>query len=39
MTQGTQTEALGQAEAQGGEGDEREVWEGGHVGVPMANSC
>ena len=39
MTQGTQTEALRQAEGWGGEGDEREFWEGGDMGVPRADSC
>ena len=38
MIQGTQTGALRQAEGWSGEGDEREVWEGGDVGVPMADS-
>ena len=38
MTQGTQTEALQQAEGWGGEGEGREVWEGGDMGVPMADS-
>ena len=37
MTQGTQTGALLQAEGWGGEGDGREVWEGGDMGVPMAD--
>ena len=39
VTQGTQTGALQQAEGWGGEGDGREVWEGGDMGVPMADSC
>ena len=39
MIQGTQTGALQQAEGWSGEGDEREVWEGGDMGVPMADSC
>ena len=26
-------------EGWGGEGDGREVWEGGDMGVPMADSC
>ena len=39
MTQGTHIEALWQTEGLGEEGDEREVWEGGHVGIPMADSC
>ena len=39
MTQGTQTGALGQTEGSGGKGDRREVWEGGDMGVPMADSC
>ena len=33
MTQGTQTGALRQAEGWGGEGDGREVWEGGDRGI------
>ena len=36
---GTQTGALQQAEEWGGEGDGREVWEGGDMGVPMGNAC
>ena len=39
MTQGTQTGALCQAEGQDGEGDGKEVPEGGDMGVPMADSC
>ena len=39
MTQGTQTGALRPAEGWDGEGDGREVWEGGDLGVPMADSC
>ena len=39
MTQGTQTGALGPAKGCGGEGDGREVQEGGDTGVPMADSC
>ena len=39
MTQGTQTGALWQAEGEGREGHGREVWEGGDIGVPMADSC
>ena len=34
MTQGTQTGALQQAEGWLGEADEREVQEGGDMGVP-----
>ena len=30
---------LGQAEGWGGKGDRKEVWEGGDMGVPMADSC
>jgi len=32
MTQGAQTRTLGQAEGWNGEGDGREVWEGGDMG-------
>ena len=39
MTQGPQTEALCQAEGWDWEGDGREVWEGGFMGVLMADSC
>ena len=39
MTQGTQTEALWQAEGWAGEGDGREEWEGEDMGVPTADSC
>ena len=39
MTQGTQTGALWQAKGCGGDGDGREVQEGGDTGVPMADSC
>ena len=39
MTQGTQTGALWQAEGWDGKGDGKEVWEGGDMGVPMADSC
>ena len=39
MTQETQTGALWQAEGWGREGDGREVWEGGNMDVPMADSC
>ena len=39
MTQGTQTGAHQQAEGWCGQGDGREVWEGGDMGVSMANSC
>ena len=38
-TQGIQTGALWQAEGWGGEGDGREVQEGGDMDVPMADSC
>ena len=38
MTQGTETWALWQAERLDGEGDGREVQEGGDMGVPMADS-
>ena len=38
MTQGIQTGALWQAEGCDGEGDGRGVWEGGDMGVPMADS-
>ena len=36
MTQGTQTVACDNLEGQDVEGDGREVWEGGDMGVPMA---
>ena len=39
MPQGTQTRALQQAEGWDGEGDKRDVWEGGGKGVPVADSC
>ena len=39
MMQGTQTEALRQAEGWSGEGDEREFWEGGDMSVARADSC
>jgi len=40
MTQGTQTGAQWQAEGWDGEGDGRNVWEGGgDMSVPMADSC
>ena len=38
MTQRTQTGVLQQAEGWGREGDGREVWEGGDMSVPMADS-
>ena len=38
-TQGTQTGALRQAEGWIGKGEGREVWEGGDMGIPMADSC
>ena len=39
MTQGTQTGALSQAEGWSREGNGREVWERGDMGVSMADSC
>ena len=39
VTQGTQTEALQQAEGYDGEGDGREAQEGGDMGVPVADFC
>ena len=39
MTQGTQTGALYEAEGWVGEGDGREVLEGGDMSVLMADSC
>ena len=33
------TKRYRQAEGWGGKGDGREVWKGGDIGVPMANSC
>ena len=38
MTQGTQTRALCQSRRWDGEGDGRDVHEGGDMGVPMADS-
>ena len=38
MTQGTQTGALQQADRWGGEGDGRDVWERGDMGVHMPDS-
>ena len=38
MTQGTQTGPLWQSRRMGWEGDGREVWEGGAMGVPVADS-
>ena len=38
MNQGTQTGALWQVEGWAGEGDGRDIWEGGDMGVLMANS-
>ena len=37
MTQGNQTGALRQAEGWGGEGEGREVLEGGDIDVPVAD--
>ena len=37
MTQGTQTGLLWQAEGWDGEGDGRQVQEGGDMGVPVAD--
>ena len=39
MTQGTQMGALRQTEGCDGKADRMEVWEGGDLGVPMADSC
>ena len=39
MAQETQTGALYQARGVGGEGDGREVQEGGDICIPMADSC
>ena len=39
MTRGTQTWALQEAEGWDGEGDGREVWEGGDMVVPIAGPC
>ena len=39
MTQGTQTGLSDNLEGWNGEGDEREVWGRGDMGVPMADSC
>ena len=38
MSMGIEIGALRQAEWWGGEGDGREVWEGGDLGAPMADS-
>ena len=38
MSQGTQTGALQQVEGWGGEGDGRDVWEWGDMGVDMPDS-
>ena len=37
MTQETQTGTLWQSRRVGWEGNRREVWEGGDMGVPMAD--
>ena len=39
ISQGTQTRALYQPSGWGGEGDGREVQEGGGICIPMADSC
>ena len=39
MAQGTQTGALWQSKGLDGEGDGKEVREGGDMSVPMADSC
>ena len=39
MSQATQTRALYQPRGLGGEGDRREVQEGGDICIPMADSC
>ena len=39
MSQGTQTGALYQPRGVGWEGDWREFPEGGHICIPMADSC
>ena len=39
VTQETQTGALQQAEGWIGKGDGWELWEGGDMGIPMADSC
>ena len=39
MTQGTQTGGLNQLREWDGDRDGREVWEGGDMGVPVADSC
>ena len=39
MSQGTQTGALYQPRGVGGEGDGREVQEGGDICIPVADSC
>ena len=39
VSQGTQTRALYQPRGVDGEGDGREFQEGGHICIPMADSC
>ena len=39
MSQGTQTGALHQPRGCDGEGDRREVQEGGDICIPMPGSC
>ena len=39
MTQGTQTGLCDNLAGWDGEGNAREVWEGGDMGVPMADFC
>ena len=39
MTQKLKQGLCDNLEGWGGEGDGREVWEGGDMGVPMADSC
>ena len=39
MIQETETVLCDNLEEWGGEGDRREAWEEGNIGVPMADSC
>ena len=39
MTQGTQTKFCDNLEGWVGEGDRRDIQEGGDMGAPMADSC
>ena len=39
MIQETETKLCDNLEEWGGEGDGKEAWEGGTIGIPMADSC